>query len=468
MPPLAFDKNNQSRLSSAMQFFIGDANLTKAIVSCLSQDPNSRPDARDVELQLRAFKGKLKGDEKPIKHPDYYRPVDKEALGLLIEKAINGLITESMVMDKGIWCARITPMLVASKNSTGFEKIPGLYNGIAGPMLTIAEAKLSGFDISHCVNTYQRNWEFLQSRSLSDMSSLTPTLSSGSAGIAIAISRGMDAGLIKPTPEEMSRLKQCFELPLKAPDLRDGLAGQGLAALKCAHWLGADFQDQLVRDYITPILQQQKSNGNWLMLESDQGKSETAILYDQGNTGICSFLLDYIENTHDHEVWKNIERSLQSFKSIHGVIKSRYQHAGYRGHLQNVQLCDGFAGLIRVYLKAYRISKDESWKALAEDLLSCYPETPVHEDLSMQTGLAGLANLYTEAALITQNPRWEDRASWIISLLLHIGQENKAGDIFWLSNNQTLATAGYMNGNSGIILSLLRYYETLQNQTLNI
>lgn len=469
VPPIVFDVSRPEHLKQNLSHFIPDAELAAMTATCLSLDPQRRPAANQVAEVMASYR-----DQLPDKNMGTVQRTERPDKGLIreiIQGAMRGLITQPMMIHKGLWQTRKKSMeQSADRPNQGFAKSGGYYEGIAGVLYTIAEAKLAGFDVGECEPVYQKNLAFLRERYLNELPHLPPGLSGGAAGMAMALASGMATGLIEPDADNKRLIQACFEIPHAGQDMADGLAGQGMAALYCGNYLDADFQYGLLAKITQFLLEQQDKNGNWMMLRTGNKKPETAILFNQGNTGINLFLLEcyslYKRSNSESmypELWKAIQGALEAFRGIHPSIKQRYEKAGFRGHLLDVQLKDGFKGLILNYLKAFAVSGDLVYKELAEELLSCYPRNIVHEDLTLQNGLAGIGELYLEAYRLFRNREWWDRAEWIGSLFEHTSYVGRLGNRYWLTNNQTLPAADFMTGNAGIIYFLIEFYKDIIN-----
>jgi serine/threonine protein kinase len=466
IPPTAFDVYQAETLQQHLAHFIVAQEIVVIVTACLSLDPSLRPTAKQVGAALNAYRQRLVDKKQGTEAKATIQ--DQRGLREVIEGAIKGLVTAPMMIHKGLWQTRLKNSDASSqKPNQSFAKSGGLYEGIAGVMYSLAEASLAGFDVTDCVPMYQRNYDFLRERYLQELPHLPPGMSGGAAGMAMALTRGMVAGLIEPTAETRRVVQSCLEIPPAGLDLANGAAGQGMAAIKCSLHLDVGFLSDLLTQYVTVLLEAQDKQGNWLMLRPGRRKPETAILFNQGNTGINLFLLECytIYKAIDSEniyqtLWIAILKSLKAFKRIHGSIKKRFQKIGFRGSLLDAQLRDGFKGLILNYLKAYEITADAFYLDQAEDLLTCYPHHLVHEDFTFQYGLASIGCLYLEAFRVSNKKIWQERANWIRLVFENTAYTGNAGNLYWLTNNQTLPAADYMVGNAGILHFLIEFHSS--------
>jgi len=462
IPPIAFDVNNTAAFSDSMQFFLGDQQLTETLLACLSSLPTDRPDIQTVEKELASFRLRLGEKHNKGKQKTRLKTINNDDLHNLIQGALRGLVTEPTVLNKGIWQTRKRAIGESGKPNQGFEKSGGFYEGISGILYTIAEAKIVGFDIAYCERAYYRNWQFLKHRYLKEVTGLPPGLAGGAAGMALAISNGISADLLPENEENIALLRACLEIKSAGADLAYGAAGQILSALKCAKYLGESFVAEYLSEKAAFILNAQDRNGNWFMIQSGKNKPESAILFQQGNTGICYSLLEYYAASPSEVLWEAINRSLMTFSNLAPKIITRYQQKKYRGHLEDVQLRDGILGLITIFLKAYQIKKDPGYLNQAMLLLKGFPEKLVHEDLSMQSGMCRIGAIFVDAYISTGNGEWKLKAEWIIMVLSKIAWSGNKLSSHWLSNNQTLATADYMTGASGIVHFLIKFHKGSQ------
>jgi hypothetical protein len=72
--------------------------------------------------------------------------------------------------------------------------------------------------------------------------------------------------------------------------------------------------------------------------------------------------------------------------------------------------------------------------------------------------LAGLGEIYLEAFRVFRDESWRDRAAWIASYFTHTGRKSRSGAIYWIVERINTPTADLMTGNAGIIHFLIRFH----------
>ena len=457
IPPIVFDTSDPVALHHKLSFFIREEVIVNTIVRCLASDPIERPSLSEMSGVLQQYKDKIHTRNKKAAKvlPDKF---DTNQLHSLITGAIKGLVMPPMLIHKDLWQSRLDNSdQNPNKPSRGFGKSGGFFSGMAGILYCVATAKIAGYDISPCLKAYHKNWKYVQETYLKELSTLPPGLAGGAAGIAMAMARGMEAGLIAEDSTSKATLRACLELPYYGLDFTNGLAGQGMVALDCAGFLDESFLTAFLKKNVQIILDAQDKKGNWLMIRTGKQKPATAVSIYQGNTGITLFLLKYYERYKDPAVLNGINKALGAFKKVFASLEHQYTDGCYRGLSKNVQLRDGLKGIILTFIKAYELFKEEEYQDIATELLSKYPFCVVHEDLAQQYGLAGLGDLYLEAYRVFRAEEWRKRADWIAGLFASISYTGEEGGHYWLTNNQTLPTADYLVGNGGIVCFLMRF-----------
>jgi len=109
-------------------------------------------------------------------------------------------------------------------------------------------------------------------------------------------------------------------------------------------------------------------------------------------------------------------------------------------------------------MKAYEILQSDRYRQLAEDCLQNFPKQATSIDLSQLSGIVGLGETCIEGAKVFGKGDWQERADWIMEFLAHHYHKEKDGSCYWLADGSPFTTPGLMQGNSGIIHFLLRYY----------
>jgi serine/threonine protein kinase len=459
MPPLVFDISDPVELERNVAFFVRNAKVVSTIVSCLERSEAKRPFIEDISTVLQQYKVEI-NEVRNVKLKYVNRPINKEQVRGAIVGAITGLVTPPMLIHKELWQSKIyRPSLGMDRPSDGYGKSGGFFEGISGVLYTVAAAKLQDFDISPCLKCYEKNWKYLHENYLKEVNKLPPGLAGGAAGIALAVAQGMRAGLIADNQENRSVLRACFEIQPYGLDQMNGISGQGMAAILCSDYLENTFLLDLLQKYVASLNKSQDKRGNWVMFRSGKSRPITATGLYQGNAGINLFLLAYYSRYKDPDVLATIMKTLLAFEKIFPALQKHFRLIGFRNHLLDTHLRDGYKGIILNFIEAYKLLNISRFKKLSENAMISYSSCVVHEDISKQYGLSGIGELYLKAYDAFRNEQWMDRADWIVQLYCHTSLKNMNGSRYWLSNNVSLPTADLMPGNSGVLLFLLKYFK---------
>src|SRR6185437_8889670 len=108
----------------------------------------------------------------------------------------------------------------------------GWYVGMSGPLWLIARAKKAGFDIRSCDDAYTASLTYIKAYLRKKQSDASQSLYSGTAGIAITLAEGLNSDLLQ-TSDSIELINRCFSTQALQLDLSLGIAGQGIALLRC-------------------------------------------------------------------------------------------------------------------------------------------------------------------------------------------------------------------------------------------
>lgn len=458
IPPGIFSTEKREILTENLHFFIRNTGIVNIIVDCLETDPNVRPSAEKVLSTVEAYKTNLQLNIKSISQ-EYISPeLNREVLRGVVQAAINGLISAPMLIDQGLWYSKASSKEVFVESlKRDFEKLVGLYEGISGAIYVLARARKLGFDISPCLKSYKKGWEYIRHKSLNSIPDLAPGLYGGAAGIALALNEGLEAGLLEDTTEIRLMIRQCLELDPIGIDVASGAAGQGIAALQCMKYVEVEIYQSILKRRIDFLLSSQQESGVWIILQEGAGRRYPAAGFSYGNTGITWFLLEYASIFNNAAVLNTALQALAKLIRLTDTFIKIMKKKGYRGVLENYQTSEGIMSIIMVLIKAYETTKDIQYREIAEKVLSGYSKFIVHENLTQDLGLTGIGEIYLEAYKVFGNIEWLNRASWVVQFLLHTRRVEANNSCHWISNNAAVPTADLMIGNSGIIHFLIRY-----------
>lgn len=447
LSPGMFARNSPD-LVDDLNFFIQDERISKLISSCLSHEPENRPAIQTILSQVEDVKRETGMHDHPLKD-------ERDQLKPAIEGLIRAFATYDFVDTQGIWFSKAVKDESLTNHQTERTYSSGLYKGVSGPLYTLAKAKMAGYDLEKVQPVYMRNWKYIHDQFLPALPNVLPGLYHGSAGIAMAIAKGIEAGLINE--ENQSSIQKCLELANPLVDLSTGIAGQGIAILKCSGLIEKEASSRLLQAHVGTLLQQQRKDGSWVSHIREGGKPACFTGLAHGSAGICLFLLDYYEKYRDPGVEQAVQQALKWLQ--HQARKVRtgiFWRVNNRTKKVSLGLNEGSVGIALCFIKAYEAFGNESYRQTAEKALAHYTKHFVTENLTMSGGVTGLGLVYLEAQRVLGGDEWEKRADFIFSSLVHSAYKAKETR-YWIVDGSIMQTADLMTGNSGILHFLLTY-----------
>ncbi|HVU95480.1 MAG TPA: lanthionine synthetase LanC family protein [Puia sp.] len=447
--PTKLPTADPTHLRSSLKFFTRDDRLADVATSCLQLDAAKRPDLRSLKTSMSAIIRKIETGPEP-QTPPSEGPIDEPLLKSTIQSALNCLASPKMLSKKGRWVSFQKEF--ADSDIEELDYSLGWHTGMAGPLWLLAVAKAEGFDLAFCMDAYYESWSYIYTHYFKSPQSRNPSLYYGGAGISLALTEGLNSGLLSSDSETLSRLKSCFAVTPAEPTLSTGWAGQGLAALVAAKWLDNSFTNEILETNVKSLVDAQQHNGSWHIQASG---------LDNGTAGILSFLITYVEQTSDHQletVLINGLGSLISDKSSNRLL-SRIQKKSAARWRNSQSMID----LTMIMIRSYEVLGDIRYKQMAEKYLLVIPSRPVDPNFSLDDGLTKIGTLWLLAYRVFKDPHYLAKATWIAKLLIHtiIQTDDNAG--FWMVSGNPNVTADLYTGNSGIIYYLMRYWQSLQN-----
>ena len=457
LSPVHFNLENPAKLLENLTFFIGDEEIGLLIANGLDPNPKYRPELSKIQSGMLAFRQRVADINNDSREEGRALPIASDRLRQIIQIGIDSLVKPPTAMWDGLWLTRTIEVGgVMDGYQRDYTLYPGLHNGIAGVLYFIAKAKLAGFNIDACLDSYSKGCLFLQDNSLSKLPNIPPGLYNGAAGFAMALVTGIRAGLLPDNTGNRAVIQQCLELEAIGLDLAIGIAGQGMATLCCSDYLPEVVVKKILDRCFKIILDQQQKDGAWLLPPLAQGqKSQKLTSFAQGVAGITWFLLNY-QAQYPNPAVKTAARKALSWLSKTTFNLKKTKKIDSNGKGAQSSILEGAAGSLLVFVKGYEIFQDYTYKEWVEKLLSREPVFPLNNDFSQSIGLAGLGELYLEVARVFGPDPWKNRAIGLANNFLHTVQEPTADSCYWLRDQMATALAGLMEGNSGILHFLLR------------
>ncbi|HVV05468.1 MAG TPA: protein kinase, partial [Puia sp.] len=253
------------QVRKGLDVLTGEPLIGALVAACWEVDPAKRPTLAYLTDQLRAYKGNLsKG--LPVRNAGT-APIGKPGNSILrttIQSGLNFLGAPVLLNQQHVWISVSKQKEVHIGNpQESIEVYEGWHTGMAGPLWLVARAKSMGFSIDGCRLPYISSWEFIDSHHFGDETAMSPGLYGGSAGIALALAEGMSSGLLEPNEGNRERLRACFASVARTPELSAGMAGQGLALLRCGPWLDKGWVGERIAQYAISLMKMQQPGGGW-------------------------------------------------------------------------------------------------------------------------------------------------------------------------------------------------------------
>jgi len=447
-------EKDYTHLIRKIAFFIMDPPLENLILRCIAINPIHRPNINELHDELTRYKHSLPS-QSVVSSLSIYP--DSAELDRTIHQAINTLSGKFLV-EEGLWYSGI-------ENSFGPEVYPlgkkhifgGLYRGIGGVIWLLSTLKEQGIDIANAQHNIEAGFQFLAKEIIPTLPNITPSYYYGKSGFAVLYAQAINTSLLEDTPFVRDIIHNCFDNLANSFDIIYGIAGQGIAALKCRGFIADDYLSQLLKRYKEILLENQEKDGSWIKL-TDQNQKEKATGFGYGIAGIAYFLLKYGSTYNDPEAINSAERALRYL--MRNVRNNNGRVEWYNSDKDkriSTWWCNGSPGITLAFLKAFELTKYPSYFAFVEKILHALPANLIYQNLSQCHGMSGLGEIYLEAYQITQVPEWKERAAWIANVIIHQQKHLSETAIYWLPEMKELATADMMIGNAGIIHFLARY-----------
>jgi serine/threonine protein kinase len=453
LTPIKFDTRNQTRLFSNIAFFIDSTEIAEIITCSLHKNANLRPGINVISDALIKYQQDL-SLHIPGRNQHLSKPNDRRLEGT-IQVAVEGLMKPPIVSLNDLWYSKKVTIenLTATVNKQ-YTKYPGLSEGICGILYLLARIHKVGFNIDSCRTRFTKGWQFIEDNYFNRIPELSPGLYKGAAGFAIALGESIQSGLLEANTSNTQNLQNCLSLKSDDINLFNGVAGQGVAILQCKQFLAGKVSFEFLNGFVNLLVAIQQKKGYWGAGLDSTGSIRNFmpdIRYD--DSGIIWFLLQYIS------LYPNKEAENAVVKAARGIIgNKRFMKYFYNlvASRSSYELGDGGKGIILMFTKAYEVLNENIYKRVAEEALSLYPPCVVNTNFTQESGLAGLGEVYLEAWRVFKNDTWKSRADWIANVFIHTLHMDEDGSGYWKMEENSPPTADFLTGNSGIIHFLAR------------
>jgi len=453
--PMKFHRHSVEALRETLLYYTGDEELATLISNCWKLSPEDRPTLLHIREVLKSSmeKARAPASVSPTIAPDITLIQDT------LQKGLAGLALPCFLNHKGRWVS----LVQKQEQHIGNEQVAltlseGWYTGMTGPLWLVARAKSAGVPVEACLFPFEKSWDYLWNNYL-PVAGKNHSLYAGAAGVANALIEGLDSGLLSPIPEVIEQLHACFVQTPASYTLGSGLAGQGIVLLRTGNWVPTETRQVLLQSYVHTLLNNQQSNGSWVLNNSSGLKGDIPLGMGQGIAGIIWFLLACIQQERGKVLLQVTVKALDWLarqRQKKGTLYTWPISTKSRA-INKWSFDQGAPGIAGVFIKAYEVLRTKQYAEVAQNALSHLPVYPSISDFTLATGLAGLGEVYLEAKRVFNTPEWAHRSDWIAHLLAASCTLADTSSCYWFPYMTVTSTVDLLTGNSGIIHFLLRY-----------
>ncbi|HWK04517.1 MAG TPA: lanthionine synthetase LanC family protein [Puia sp.] len=458
--PIKFNTEETDQLFNDLNSLIGVESISKMIAATVNGDPTQRPDIKEVRQCIKTYRDSLRNVKDAVVGRTSLVIENRDLVQQTITNFLSSLLQSPLCFADRWYSKSRRQGGLAQSGSKQKEYISylGLFEGLGGVLYFLAQAKLAGYNLVSFKKSYANSLAYILQNYLEMLPNLDGGLYMGAAGVAISIKKGIDVGLISQESDAAQLIHRCLELPTNSLDIANGIAGIGLAILRCS--IGASnelFYGQIAN--INRILQeQQRKDGAWILPVPGITKHDrdSTIGMSHGVSGIIWYLLEC------NKTFPNLDLQDMAISGLNWLsLKTNKMDVSYytrkipANYKRHFLLNDEITGAIMAFIKAYELLKNESYKKIAENVLEQYPDNIIANSLIQFGGLSGLGEVYLEAFISFKNEKWLQRALNIANIICHAAYR-KEGICYWLTEETNVPTADLMNGNTGIAHFLIR------------
>lgn len=456
-----FDAKNPVALYESLIFFTRDPIISTLITTCLDKIPSNRPSIYHIQKNIEEIKNKFtKNNNTPNDDKDNFTiNWQPELIKKTIKEALVGLSQQSMPIIDGVWFSKT----IKNNNYNGTEQkehapYAGINTGMTGVLYLLARAKKMGYDLEVNKLPYKQSWKYIHQEYLKKLDSLQPGLYNGLAGIALTLAEGIEADLVEDSDLTKDYIHHCFAKPTEQLNISDGVAGQALVLLQCKSYLKKELYENSLDNCIQQLLNHQGKNGCWLTKSSKSRKQfNMPLSWGYGISGIISLLLIYNSRHENKQVLRALNMGLSYLRKHTHDLKGLFIPSIYKKILDGrTEIGDERTSILLCFIHAYEILKEPYYMQVAEWALYHFPDFVVNNNFCLDGGLSMLGEVYIEAWRVFKNEEWLRRAQQIATVFLRTTYRNSNDSCYWLTDESRKPAADLFTGNSGIIHFLLR------------
>lgn len=452
LSPLKFSSDTTTTLFDRLNYFIRNRRLANMIACCRNDSDDQRPSLKSIKHNLELYHSQIMTNNQ----------IDEEKksiidLNAIITAGLKKLINSSFGESR-IWLSKFEHEVKQVSNTSKLKSwYPGIYTGNTGILHLLIKAENLGFNIDQQEVLF-KNFDYLSGYYNAD-GEKDPGLFTGAAGFALLLANMIRVNLLEKSITNYDRISHLLAFPNTKLNLFDGIAGEGLAIIKCAELLSFPRFLTNISELTSRILDKQNKDGSWYLTTGDNSNQRVKVVgLLHGVSGILYFLLCASQNINCSKLNLGIAKGLawlsnQSYRVNNENISWRVSSTvqGEDPWIEN-----GFTGIALLYIKAYELKKDVVYKEIVYKTLLRHPKKLTSNYLSHATGISGLLEVYIEASKVFDDPEWMERAEQVVTFLANVSCSDASGT-YWLDGNEVELRPDFMTGNSGILHALLRY-----------
>ena len=268
--------------------------LAQILTQCLNEDPLQRPALATLQAVLQKTTPSTDDgqEDQPILERSETR-CSPDRLRSAIISGQEGLLRSVLQEeDEGLWLSPPVGQHDSAVPGSHWQVRRSANRGVAGPVYLLSRLARFGCAPSAGVRVRMGAEWLLTDAPAPDAG--MPGLHFGEAGVAVALSEAIDAGLLARTELVNAFLHKALAGPLDWPDLTHGAAGQGVASLYCADRLSDASIRALSHRCADYLISSQNADGSWMMPPGVDGMSGQILTgFAHGVAGIVYFLAEY-------------------------------------------------------------------------------------------------------------------------------------------------------------------------------
>jgi hypothetical protein len=430
------------------------APLCRLAADCLATEPKLRPDLETVIARLENSKSDEAVDQVVIR-PDRHECLSLAAKG-------GAWVLEAAPRDSisGLWCS---PSIEESHQphfsfSEEYRPYRSANRGVAGVLYTLC--RLWRWGVS--------DWPLLAEQANCAVDWLLehhdtrddqmPGLHFGEAGVAVAITEAIRAGIIAPGAWLEPYLIEALDVAPDWPDLTHGAAGQGIACLLVGDALGDPRFSAKSARFADFLLAEQSPDGAWRLPHGVKGLEGTAYTGLAHGTAGCVHFLAELARRENSDLFADAADRGASWLMAQALRRGTQLTwpLSPEDPARWSWWCHGGSGIAVALLSMYRLTSTPRYRTHALDALALPPAAMQSANLSQCHGLSGLGEVLLSAHCVLKDEAVLHQADSVAATLAALARKEESL-VSWLVENRFRTSADLMIGQCGVIHFLARF-----------